>query len=253
MSIPHHRYGLRRLAALALALALVTSLVAQPALAAAPRVVAQQAEQKPAGATSYAVSCQDGVCSIAFDLGGEMQSSSEVPAGMPIKLDLPAGAVPLLAKGAGLEIGDSITVTLPFGSIKMKDGDFSLHLDENGKLDRLHGKSTSIVPSLNLGPNLKIAGPFGAEIGYDYGSTLSGLSTVLDPDKRYLFANKAMCDQLLMASDTGEPVGRTDLFFATREREAHPENTAWHTFGELCQDTDAITLERDMACVFEES
>ena len=189
MSIPHHRYGLRRLVAFALTLALATSMVAQPALAAAPGVVAQQADQKPAGATSYAVSCQAGVCSIAFDLGGSMQSSSEVPAGMPIKLDLPAGAVPLLSKGAGLEIGDSITVTLPFGSIKMKDGDFSLHLDENGKLDRLHGKSTSIVPSLNLGPNLKIAGPFGAEIGYDYGSTLSGLSTVLDPDKRYLFAN----------------------------------------------------------------
>ena len=189
MSTPHHRYGLRRLVAFALALALATNLVAQPALAAAPQATAQQTEQKPAGATSYAVSCQDGACSIAFDLGGEMQSSSEVPANMPIKLDLPAGAVPLLSKGAGLEIGDSITVTLPFGSIKMKDGDFSLHLDENGKLDRLHGKSTAIVPSLNLGPNLNIVGPFGAEIGYDYGSTLSGLSTVLDPDKRYLFAN----------------------------------------------------------------
>ena len=62
MSTPHHRYGLRRLVAFALALALVTSLVAQPALAAAPAVVAQQAEQKPAGATSYAVSCQAGVC-----------------------------------------------------------------------------------------------------------------------------------------------------------------------------------------------
>ena len=120
MSTPHHRYGLRRLVAFALALALATNLVAQPALAAAPRAVAQQADQKPAGATSYAVSCKDGVCSIAFDLGGSMQSSSEVPANMPIKLDLPAGAVPLLSKGAGLEIGDSITVTLPFGSIKMK-------------------------------------------------------------------------------------------------------------------------------------
>jgi hypothetical protein len=189
MSIPNHRYGLRRLVAFALALALAANLVAQPALAAVPQAAAQQTEQKPAGATSYAVNCKDGVCSIAFDLGGSMQSSSEVPANMPIKLDLPAGAAPLLLKGAGLEIGDSITVTLPFGSIKMKDGDFSLHLDEDGKLDRLHGKSTSIVPSLNLGPNLSIVGPFGAEIGYDYGSTLSGLSTVLDPDRRYLFAN----------------------------------------------------------------
>ena len=197
MSIPTTRYGLRRLVAIALTLAVTASLVAQPALAAAPNIVSavapivapQQAERNHPGATSYGVSCQGGACSISFDLGGGMQSSSAVPSDMPVKLDLPTGAVPLLSKGASLEIGNSMTLTLPFGSIKMKDGDFSLHLDENGKLDRLHGKSNSVVPSLNLGPNLNIAGPFGAEIGYDYGSTLSGLSTVLDPNKRYLFAH----------------------------------------------------------------
>ena len=73
-----------------------------------------------------------------------------------------------------------------------------------------------------------------------------------DLDRRYLFANQAICDELLNATDTAEPEGKTDLFFARRERESHPENPAWHTFGEVCQDSDAATLARGEASAFEE-
>ena len=69
---------------------------------------------------------------------------------------------------------------------------------------------------------------------------------------RYLFANQAICSQLLNASDTLEPLGKNDVFFALRERAKYPENRDWHTFGELCQDSDAITLERGCASRFEE-
>jgi PAS domain S-box-containing protein len=71
-------------------------------------------------------------------------------------------------------------------------------------------------------------------------------------DGRYLFTNRAMVEQLLQARDTAEPVGRTDLFFAQRERDSHADNPQWHTFGELCQDTDAVTLERGVPSTFEE-
>jgi PAS domain S-box-containing protein len=73
-----------------------------------------------------------------------------------------------------------------------------------------------------------------------------------DLEKRFLFANRAMCQQLLNAADTDEPVGKTDMFFALRERQSQPDNPQWHTFGELCQDSDAITLERGAESVFEE-
>ena len=73
-----------------------------------------------------------------------------------------------------------------------------------------------------------------------------------DLDQRYLFANRAMCQQLLNAANTGEPVGKTDMFFALRERQSHPDDPQWHTFGELCQDSDAITLEHGEESVFEE-
>ena len=71
-----------------------------------------------------------------------------------------------------------------------------------------------------------------------------------DLNKNYLFANKAICTNLLIARDIREPLGKSDLFFAQREREKHPERTDWHTFGELCQDSDALTIERGEPSVF---
>ena len=73
-----------------------------------------------------------------------------------------------------------------------------------------------------------------------------------DLEKRFIFSNKANCDLLLCTSDTSEPLGKNHLFFAQRERAKHPDNSQWYTFGELCQDTDAITLEHGVASVFEE-
>ena len=73
-----------------------------------------------------------------------------------------------------------------------------------------------------------------------------------DLEKRYIFANKALCRGLLQAEDTDEPIGKNDLFFARRERERHPENRQWHTFGELCRDSDQITMEAGEKRQFDE-
>jgi len=75
---------------------------------------------------------------------------------------------------------------------------------------------------------------------------------IKDLEGRYLFANRALCENLLMAKDTDEPIGKTDLFFAMREREKHAENPEWHTFGELCHDSDKITAEGNRPMRFEE-
>lgn len=64
-----------------------------------------------------------------------------------------------------------------------------------------------------------------------------------DLNKKYLFANKAICKNLLNAKNTNEPLGKTDIFFANRERTKHPKNIKYHTFGELCQDSDQIVLD----------
>jgi PAS domain S-box-containing protein len=73
-----------------------------------------------------------------------------------------------------------------------------------------------------------------------------------DMEKRFIFTNKAMCEKLLNAADTAEPIGKTDIFFAKREREFHPENPDWHTFGEICADSDTVVMESKQPQRFEE-
>ena len=73
-----------------------------------------------------------------------------------------------------------------------------------------------------------------------------------DMDKRYIFANKAICRKLLNAKSTDEPMGKTDLYFAERERKTHPEDPQWHTFGELCMDSDEQVMESGQPGRFDE-
>ena len=75
---------------------------------------------------------------------------------------------------------------------------------------------------------------------------------VKDVEGRYLFANKAICESLLMAKDTSEPIGKTDVFFALRERATQPGNEDWHTFGELCFNSDEVVIENNTPMRFEE-
>ncbi len=71
-------------------------------------------------------------------------------------------------------------------------------------------------------------------------------------NKEFMFVNQSICEHLLNATDTEEPLGKTDLFFASRERASHPENPQWHTFGEICRDSDAVTLEELESMQFDE-
>jgi len=73
-----------------------------------------------------------------------------------------------------------------------------------------------------------------------------------DLEKQYIFANKAICRGLLGADDVDEPIGKTDLYFALRERARHADDPSWHTFGEICRDTDQITMDAGRPQQFDE-
>lgn len=75
---------------------------------------------------------------------------------------------------------------------------------------------------------------------------------VKDLNGNYIYANQAICDGLLMAKDTKEPIGKNDVFFALREREIHKDKPDWHTFGELCFNSDQIVIDENKAMKFEE-
>ncbi|NOQ47300.1 MAG: PAS domain S-box protein [Desulfobulbaceae bacterium] len=73
-----------------------------------------------------------------------------------------------------------------------------------------------------------------------------------DLEGRYLFANRAMCEKLLLAEDTDEAIGKADIFFADRARRQYPERDDWHTFGELCIDSDQVVINNKQALRFDE-
>ena len=75
---------------------------------------------------------------------------------------------------------------------------------------------------------------------------------VKDLNGTYMYANQAICDGLLMAKDTDEPIGKNDVFFALRERELHSDKPDWHTFGELCFNSDQTVIDNNKAMKFEE-
>jgi len=81
--------------------------------------------------------------------------------------------------------------------------------------------------------------------------TLPDMLWAKDINGKYLFANQAICDNLLMATKE-EVIGNGDVGFALRERAKHPENLKWHTFGELCFNSDEVVLKEKKPMRFEE-
>ena len=73
-----------------------------------------------------------------------------------------------------------------------------------------------------------------------------------DMENRFIYTNASICKNLLNAASTFEPLNKDVMFFVDREREAHPENPHWFTFGEECGDSDAITLEKGELSRFKE-
>lgn len=142
-------------------------------------------EATPPTLANYGVRCQDGECKLTVDAAG-MQAEVPIPANTPLRFDLPTGDSGLLA-GAALEISDRLVLQLPIGAIEMRNGDFSVGLNAEGKVERLRGKADAVVPSLALPNNLRIGGNFNAEFGYEPGAALGNAARVLDADQRYFF------------------------------------------------------------------
>lgn len=64
-----------------------------------------------------------------------------------------------------------------------------------------------------------------------------------DLDGKFIFVNKGICENLLYAEDTDEPIGKSEMYFVERERRAHPNEPKWFTFGEDCADSDSIVIK----------
>ncbi|MGB3210947.1 MAG: PAS domain S-box protein [Desulforhopalus sp.] len=70
-------------------------------------------------------------------------------------------------------------------------------------------------------------------------NTVPDMIWAKDLDDRYIFANTAICEKLLKCKKGEKPIGKKDLFFASRER----SDGYRHTFGEICVDSDEVVKQ----------
>ena len=71
---------------------------------------------------------------------------------------------------------------------------------------------------------------------------MSDMLWAKDLNRNFIFVNKAICDDMLLASDTDEPIGKTDSFFREREQKKHPECPEWHNIAMNCIDSDETII-----------
>ena len=72
------------------------------------------------------------------------------------------------------------------------------------------------------------------------GNALPDMLWAKDLDGKYLYANRAIREQLLFSGDLEDTIGHSDIYFAVRRRQVVGEEN--HTFGELCASSDDIVL-----------
>lgn len=73
-----------------------------------------------------------------------------------------------------------------------------------------------------------------------------------DLEGKFTFVNRAMCEKVLNAQDTDEPIGKDDLFFAEREKASHPDDPHWHDFGRVCINSHHAIINSKTAQRFDE-
>lgn len=74
-------------------------------------------------------------------------------------------------------------------------------------------------------------------------NTVPDLLWAKDLQGRYIFANRAICEQLLMCGEKEGAIGKDDMHFAARERaEGYP-----YPFAELCIDSDQVVRSSGQA------
>lgn len=73
-----------------------------------------------------------------------------------------------------------------------------------------------------------------------------------DLEMKYTFVNKAICDKVLLAIDTDEPLGKTDQFFKERKQKEYQKNADWQSIAANSLKTDMQVLQSKKAEKFDE-
>lgn len=73
-----------------------------------------------------------------------------------------------------------------------------------------------------------------------------------DKDGNFTITNEAIVKKLLNAKDVEESIGKHVMDFVRRERDLHPEDNEWFTYGEECGESDDIVINSKSPGQFDE-
>lgn len=88
---------------------------------------------------------------------------------------------------APIAISKDVTLTLPWGELKLTDAQLQVQLGADGSVQRLRGTADMPFPTFGLVDDARISAPARADVGLELGKNLTGLDLALNPDRQYLF------------------------------------------------------------------
>lgn len=72
---------------------------------------------------------------------------------------------------------------------------------------------------------------------------------VKDAEGRFLYANPRTIEWL-GGESLEDVIGKHDMYFAEKNRALNPDDEDFHTFGEVCANSDLVTIDADKPCCF---
>jgi hypothetical protein len=88
-----------------------------------------------------------------------------------------------------ISISEDVTLTLPWGDVKLTNVQLQVALAADGSVERLRGTADMPFPTFGVLDDTRIITPARADVGLELGRNLKGLNLALEPDRQYLFLN----------------------------------------------------------------
>ena len=149
----------------------------------------------------------------------------------------------------------------PYDAIALRKNGEEFHAEFNGRMFEYKGKKVRVTAVRDISERKKTEQALRkSEEKYKFLSNqfrlmsdnIPDLVWAKDLEGKFIFVNKAVCDKLLIAKDTTEPIGKNDYFFVKRQRDLYPKRNDWHTFGEICVNSDEVVIKNKKPQRFDE-
>ena len=88
-----------------------------------------------------------------------------------------------------ISISEDITLSLPWGDLKLTNVQLQVALSADGTVERLRGTVDMPFPTFGVLDDTHVVAPARADVGLELGKNLDSLHLGLDPERQYLFLN----------------------------------------------------------------